>query len=152
MTKVRCICISSYSNHDDFLDLEYWKVPSRRIYVAKKGEYEDIIRTKARKRLSLNQRKRNVFYTESHQSDEDGTNTSQLIKKVRYYNHTFDISCTSFKYARLIMTSLSLYKDTRRWRSLGKIKPRWWGLWNAKFVKTYHVLTVQRFYYSVVIK
>ena len=37
------------SNHDEqcFLDLEYWKVPSRRIYITNKGEYEDIIKTKA---------------------------------------------------------------------------------------------------------
>ena len=35
------------------IDLEYWKMPSRRFYVAKKDEYEDMLRSKNRKRLGL---------------------------------------------------------------------------------------------------
>lgn len=57
------------------VDLEYWKVPSRKLYVSKKSEYEDVLKVKSRKRLSLNRKKRPVSYFEEHISDEEPTTT-----------------------------------------------------------------------------
>lgn len=55
-------------------------MPSRRFYVARKLEYEDIIAQKARKRLSLNRKNRtSVFYAENSDDNEE---PAQLIKKV----------------------------------------------------------------------
>ena len=47
-----------------FLDLEYWRVPSRKLYVAKRSEYEDVLKVKSRKRLSLSRKKRPISYYE----------------------------------------------------------------------------------------
>ncbi len=103
-----------------FLDLEYWKVPSRRFYVAKKGEYEDVVKTKAR---SLNQKKKNIIYAENNQSDEEYPPTiTPLIKKVRIIIITqLDISCMAINsHTRLMMTSVNLYENLRLLKSSRK--------------------------------
>lgn len=74
-----------------FVDLDYWKVPSRKLYVAKKTEYEDVLKVKSRKRLSLNRKKRPVSYHEERLSDEESTTTgigrveNKLAKVLTWY-------------------------------------------------------------------
>ena len=40
------------------IDLEYWKCPSRRLYVAKRDEYEVLRAQKAKNRLSLSRKRK----------------------------------------------------------------------------------------------
>ena len=58
-----------------FVDLEYWKVPSRKLYISKKSEYDDVMKVKSRKRLSLNRRKKRPISYEEPLSDEETTAT-----------------------------------------------------------------------------
>ena len=64
--------------------LEYWKAPSRKLYVAKKSEYEDVIKIKSRKRLSLNRRKQPTTYFEEYVSDEETSGVESKLEKVLY--------------------------------------------------------------------
>ena len=45
------------------------------MYVARKSEYENVVKVKSRKRLSLSRKKRPVSYYEERLSDEEFTAT-----------------------------------------------------------------------------
>ena len=52
-------------------------MPSRKLYISKRSEYEDVIKVKSQKRLCLNKRKNRPisYYEESTLSDEEATAT-----------------------------------------------------------------------------
>jgi hypothetical protein len=50
--------------------------------VAKKSEYEDIVKVKSRKRLSLNRRKQPTTYFEEYVSDEEMSGISRIESKL----------------------------------------------------------------------
>lgn len=50
-------------------------MPSRKLYISKKSEYDDVIKVKSRKRLSLKRKKRPISYYEETLSDEETTAT-----------------------------------------------------------------------------
>ena len=53
-------------------DLEYWKSSSRRLYVARQAEYEEIVKQKERMRLSLTlNRKRKTTRVDLTDEDDD---------------------------------------------------------------------------------
>ena len=56
------ILVNMYLYHST-TDLEYWKAPSRRLYVAKRDEYDELRKQKTKNQLSLG-RKMKVDLTE----------------------------------------------------------------------------------------
>ena len=62
------------------IDVEYWKTPSRKLYVARKCEYESIIKVKARKKLRLNRKK--ISYSEGSFSEEEDSSLMRLETKL----------------------------------------------------------------------
>ena len=52
------------------IELDYWKTPSRRLYVCEKNQYEELTRQRDRKRLSL-RRKRAPSPDDEDDDDED---------------------------------------------------------------------------------
>lgn len=65
-------------------DLEYWKMPSRRLYVARKDEYEEILKAKSRKRLSLKGKKRKFSFAlaDDRDTDEDTPGIDRVERKL----------------------------------------------------------------------
>ena len=57
-------------------------MPSRRFYVAKKKEYEDVMKVKSRKRLSLRKKKSPTYIYSEEASDEEDFGFSQIQNKL----------------------------------------------------------------------
>lgn len=87
-------CVFIDSGLYTYIDIEYWKTPSRKLYVTRKVEYGDILKVKERKKLSLNRKKRpTVIYSEGNLSDEEDTGgivrlESKLAKVCVKQNYT----------------------------------------------------------------
>lgn len=62
------------------IDLEYWKVPSRRFYVCKREEYNDVMKVRSRKRLSL--KKKRIPAGDTPISDEEDSGLNRLENKI----------------------------------------------------------------------
>lgn len=69
------------------IDIEFWRMPSRRFYVAKIDEFEEIQKTVKRKKLSLKRKSMVGHYVDlTAESDVDNANQlgriEDIIKKV----------------------------------------------------------------------
>ena len=111
-------------------DLEYWKAPSRKLYVAKKSEYEDVIKIKSRKRLSLNRRKQPTTYFEEYVSDEETSGISRVESKLEKVLYT--CTCTQVNPIRNFQGPklVSLIGDPvpvmfTNWKPSGKVMKFW---------------------------
>ena len=63
-----------------FTDLEYWKTSSRRLYVAKQEEYNELRKQISKNRLSLGH-KRKMVHVDLTDDDDDGSPSQARIDK-----------------------------------------------------------------------
>ena len=70
-------------------DLEYWKTPSRRLYVAKRGEYDELLKVKDKKRLSLSRKRKFVHVDLTEDDDERNPLMVQIENNIQTVSNIY---------------------------------------------------------------
>lgn len=82
VVKSHCVCMRDKIIATPKTDLEYWKCPSRRLYVAKQCEYDRVMREKEKGKRHLASKQRRIEDEDRHLEDSENIRQVSIVSMI----------------------------------------------------------------------